>query len=159
MASSGSDSRLLASPHRAAPPPNPEGWKAGRGRRDLRPLLVEEVGDVAGKDLLHLQCHFGLDTLSWARRGARATGADFSEQAVEQARLLAAETGLEASFVCSDVVDLPASLEGDFDIVFTSFGGAQLAAGRSPLGRGSRPLRAPWWLLLHRRGPPVRLGL
>jgi SAM-dependent methyltransferase len=99
-----------------------EGWKAGRGRRDLRPVLVEEVGDVAGKDLLHLQCHFGLDTLSWARRGARVTGADFSERAVEQARLLAAETGLGASFVCSDVVDLPANLEGDFDIVFTSFG-------------------------------------
>ena len=49
-----------------------EGWKSGR-RRDLHALLVEEVGDVAGKDLLHLQCHFGLDTLAWARRGARVT--------------------------------------------------------------------------------------
>ncbi|HEY3240046.1 MAG TPA: class I SAM-dependent methyltransferase, partial [Acidimicrobiia bacterium] len=99
-----------------------EGWKAGRGGDDLRPLLVEEVGEVAGKDLLHLQCHFGLDTLSWARRGARATGADFSERAIEQARLLSAETGLDATFVLSDVVDLPAQLEGDFDVVFTSFG-------------------------------------
>jgi 2-polyprenyl-3-methyl-5-hydroxy-6-metoxy-1,4-benzoquinol methylase len=66
-----------------------DGWKSGR-RHDLPPLLVDEVGDVAGKDLLHLQCHFGLDTLSWARRGARVSGADFSERAVEQARLLAA---------------------------------------------------------------------
>jgi 2-polyprenyl-3-methyl-5-hydroxy-6-metoxy-1,4-benzoquinol methylase len=66
-----------------------DGWKSG-GRHDLLPLLVGEVGDVAGKDLLHLQCHFGLDTLSWARRGARVSGADFSERAVEQARLLAA---------------------------------------------------------------------
>jgi 2-polyprenyl-3-methyl-5-hydroxy-6-metoxy-1,4-benzoquinol methylase len=98
-----------------------DGWKSGR-RHDLPPLLVDEVGDVAGKDLLHLQCHFGLDTLSWARRGARVTGADFSERAVEQARLLAAETGLEARFVVSDVVDLPDRLEGDFDVVFTSFG-------------------------------------
>jgi SAM-dependent methyltransferase len=98
-----------------------DGWKSGR-RHDLPPLLVDEVGDVAGKDLLHLQCHFGLDTLSWARRGARVTGADFSERAVEQARLLAAETGLEARFVVSDVVDLPDMLEGDFDVVFTSFG-------------------------------------
>ena len=98
-----------------------EGWKSGR-RPDLHPLVVEEVGDVAGKDLLHLQCHFGLDTLAWARREARVTGADFSEPAVEQARLLAAETGLDGRFVVSDVVDLPANLEGDFDVVFTSFG-------------------------------------
>jgi SAM-dependent methyltransferase len=98
-----------------------EGWKSG-ARSDLYPLIVEEVGDVAGKDLLHLQCHFGLDTLSWVRRGARATGIDFSERAIEQARQLAAETGLDASFVVSDVFDLPANLEGDFDVVFTSFG-------------------------------------
>jgi SAM-dependent methyltransferase len=98
-----------------------DGWKAGRGQ-DLHPLLVEEVGEVAGKDLLHLQCHFGLDTLSWARRGARVTGTDFSEQAVDQARRLAAEAGLDACFVVSDVFDLPGNLEGDFDVVFTSFG-------------------------------------
>ena len=98
-----------------------EGWKAGRDNR-LPPLVLEEVGEVAGKDLLHLQCHFGLDTLSWARRGARVTGADISERGIEQARALAAETGLEATFVVSDVVDLPANLEGDFDVVFTSFG-------------------------------------
>jgi SAM-dependent methyltransferase len=97
-----------------------DGWRSGR--RDLLPLLVDEVGDVAGKDLLHLQCHFGLDTLSWARRGARATGVDFSERAIEQARDLAAATGLDARFVVSDVVELPASLEGDFDVVFTSLG-------------------------------------
>ena len=72
-----------------------QGWKSG-GRTDLYPLLVDEVGDVAGKDLLHLQCHFGLDTLAWARRKARVTGADFSERAVEQARLLATETGGES---------------------------------------------------------------
>jgi 2-polyprenyl-3-methyl-5-hydroxy-6-metoxy-1,4-benzoquinol methylase len=86
------------------------------------PLLVEEVGDVAGKDLLHLQCHFGLDTLSWARRGARVTGIDLSERSVEQARLLATETGLDARFVVSDVAELPTNLEGDFDVVFTTFG-------------------------------------
>jgi 2-polyprenyl-3-methyl-5-hydroxy-6-metoxy-1,4-benzoquinol methylase len=68
-----------------------EGWKSG-GRVDLYPLLVSEVGDVAGKDLLHLQCHFGLDTLAWPRRGARVTGADISERAIEQARVLAGET-------------------------------------------------------------------
>jgi SAM-dependent methyltransferase len=96
-----------------------EGWKAGR---PLYPFLLEEVGDVTGRDLLHLQCHFGLDTLSWARQGARVTGVDFSERAIEQARVLATETGLDAIFVVADVLDLPAHLEGDFDVVFTSFG-------------------------------------
>jgi SAM-dependent methyltransferase len=99
-----------------------EGWKAGNDPIGLRPFVREEVADVAGKDLLHLQCHFGLDTLGWARLGARVTGADFSERAIAQARALAAETGLDATFVVSDVADLPAVLEGDFDLVFTSFG-------------------------------------
>jgi len=99
-----------------------EGWKSG-ARPDLYPLLVEEVGDVAGKDLLHLQCHFGLDTLAWVRRGARATGVDISERGIEEARRLSAETGLDATFVVSDVVELPSNLAGcDFDVVFTSLG-------------------------------------
>jgi 2-polyprenyl-3-methyl-5-hydroxy-6-metoxy-1,4-benzoquinol methylase len=95
-----------------------EGWKAGRER--LRAFMLEEVGDVAGRDLLHLQCHFGLDTLAWARRGARVTGVDFSERAIALARSLAAEAGLEATFVRSDVLGL--DLQKQFDIVFTSFG-------------------------------------
>jgi SAM-dependent methyltransferase len=95
-----------------------EGWKAGRER--LRAFMLEEVGDVAGRDLLHLQCHFGLDTLTWARRGARVTGVDFSERAIALARSLAAEAGLEATFVRSDVLEL--DLQEEFDIVFTSFG-------------------------------------
>ena len=123
---------------RASPPTAPSGTSGRRStsarrsttsragspgsRADLYPLLVSEVGDVAGKDLLHLQCHFGLDTLAWARRGARVTGIDISERGIEQARLLAAETGLDGRFVVSDVVDLPDNLEGDFDVVFTSFG-------------------------------------
>jgi len=63
----------------------------------------EEVGDVQGQSLLHLQCHFGIDTLSWARLGARVTGVDFSPKAVELARSLAADLGLDATFVESDV--------------------------------------------------------
>ncbi len=84
---------------------------------------IAEIGDVAGRDLLHLQCHFGIDTLSWARLGARVTGADFSSPAIELARSLADELGFpEARFVCSDLYDLPAALEGTFDIVYTSRG-------------------------------------
>ncbi len=97
-----------------------EGFKTGKST--LEPLEIEEVGDVAGKSLLHLQCHFGMDTLSWARRGARVTGADFSDEAVKLARVLAAELNLPAEFVCSNIYDLPRVLEGEFDIVFTSYG-------------------------------------
>ena len=93
-----------------------------RGRSSLRPIELEELGDVAGRSLLHLQCHFGMDTLSWARLGAHVTGADFSEEAIGVARSLAAELGIEARFVCANLYDLPNVLEGQFDIVFTSYG-------------------------------------
>ncbi len=99
---------------------NVESFRAGRSC--LKPVELEEVGDVRGKSLLHLQCHFGLDTLSWAREGSLVTGVDFSEVAIETARALAAETGIESRFVESDVYALPDRLEGQFDIVFTSYG-------------------------------------
>ena len=98
-----------------------EGFKRGGIR--LRPYEIEEIGPVEGKDLLHLQCHFGIDTLSWARLGARVTGADFSEAALALARSTAAEIGIaDARFVRSDLYELPAALEDDFDIVYTSRG-------------------------------------
>jgi SAM-dependent methyltransferase len=101
-----------------------EDFKAGLCR--LHRVEVEEVGDVRDKRLLHLQCHFGLDTLSWARRGAHVTGVDFSEQGIATARQIAREVGLEqqSRFVCSDlyafrtVLDAPAA----FDVIYTSYG-------------------------------------
>jgi 2-polyprenyl-3-methyl-5-hydroxy-6-metoxy-1,4-benzoquinol methylase len=97
-----------------------EGFKRGGVR--LSDYEMDEVGPVEGKDLLHLQCHFGIDTLSWARLGARVTGADFSARAVALARSLADELGIDARFVESNLYDLPASLDGDFDVVYTSRG-------------------------------------
>ena len=98
-----------------------EGFKAGGVR--IRPYEIELLGDVAGKSLLHLQCHFGIDTLSWARLGARVTGADLSPDAIELARALADELGFpDARFVRSNLYDLPDALEGTFDIVYTSRG-------------------------------------
>lgn len=93
------------------------------GTTSLRPLEIEEVGDVAGKRLLHLQCHFGLDTLSWARLGADVTGLDFSAAAIAAARALADEVGIDARFVESDVYEAGAALAGEtFDVVFSSYG-------------------------------------
>ena len=97
-----------------------QGFKAGKSTLDS--IELEELGDVSGKSLLHLQCHFGLDTMSWARRGAKVTGVDFSDKAIALARSLSQELGIEADFVCSSIYDLPNVLAGEFDIVFTSYG-------------------------------------
>ncbi len=99
-----------------------EDFKAGLCR--LHRVEVEEVGDVRDKRLLHLQCHFGIDTLSWARRGARVTGADFSPEGIRRAKALAAETSLPAEFVCSDLYSLRQNFDapGAFDIVYASYG-------------------------------------
>jgi SAM-dependent methyltransferase len=97
-----------------------EGFRAGE--TSLRTIELERVGDVTGLRLLHLQCHFGLDTLSWARRGARVTGVDFSPRAIRLARSLADELDLDAEFVQSDVRELPAEWSDRFDLVYTSYG-------------------------------------
>jgi SAM-dependent methyltransferase len=80
------------------------------------------LGDVAGKRLLHLQCHFGMDTLSLARLGARVTGVDFSDAAISLARSLTAELGIDARFIEANIYDLPGMLDERFDVVFTSHG-------------------------------------
>lgn len=92
------------------------------GKLTLDDLELEGPGDVTGKSLLHLQCHFGMSTLSWARLGAQVTGADFSDEAIDFARSLADEMVIPARFVCSDLYELPEKLNERFDIVFTSYG-------------------------------------
>jgi SAM-dependent methyltransferase len=92
------------------------------GRNSLNPVELQLLGDVAGKRILHLQCHFGQDTLSLARMGADVTGADFSDSAIEYAVELAARLHVEAEFMCCDVYALPTCLMKKFDIVFTSYG-------------------------------------
>jgi SAM-dependent methyltransferase len=92
------------------------------GRCSLYPVELEEVGDVSGKSLLHLMCHIGKDTLSWARRGANVTGVDFSENAINTARSLADELKLDGEFICCNLYDLQQNLDRKFDIVYTSAG-------------------------------------
>ena len=77
-----------------------EGFRSGRD--PIRAFEDAELGPVEGKTLAHLQCHFGLDSLAWARRGARVCGLDFSQPAIDTANALAAELGLDAEFVCAD---------------------------------------------------------
>ncbi len=92
------------------------------GDRRLDPIVDEEIGDVAGLRVAHLQCHFGLDTLRLARRGAVATGLDFSPRAIAGARALALELGLPVRFVEGDVHDARALLKGAFDLVYVTWG-------------------------------------
>jgi SAM-dependent methyltransferase len=97
-----------------------EAFKAGES--SLKHIELRELGAIAGRSLLHLQCHFGLDTLSWARLGAHATAVDLSPEAIRVARSLAHELGLPAEFHCAELTGLPSVLQGSFDVVFTSYG-------------------------------------
>ena len=90
------------------------------GDNSLTEIEMALLGDIKGKRILHLQCHFGLDTLSLARMGAIITGVDLSESAIEAAENLAQQAGLEATFIVSDIYAL--DLKEQFDIVFTSYG-------------------------------------
>jgi len=103
----------------------PEGYDVDgfrKGANALHAVELAEVGDVRGKKLLHLQCHFGLDTLSWARLGADVTGVDFSEAGIAAARSLAEELRIPARFILSNVYSARDVLPEDFDVVFSSYG-------------------------------------
>ncbi|SMG28486.1 GNAT family N-acetyltransferase [Sphingobacterium psychroaquaticum] len=93
-----------------------------QGETSLNNVELELLGDIKGKKILHLQCHFGQDTISLARLGAQVTGVDLSDKAVEVATELATKTGADATFIASDVYELPNVLNAQFDIVFTSYG-------------------------------------
>ena len=93
-----------------------------KGQTSLREIELNALPDVAGKSLLHLQCHFGMDTLSWARQGAQCTGVDISPAAIAQAEQLAKKTNLNAEFICSDLYSFKRTRQVPYDIVFTSYG-------------------------------------
>jgi 2-polyprenyl-3-methyl-5-hydroxy-6-metoxy-1,4-benzoquinol methylase len=97
-----------------------EGWKAGTS--SLNEIELNLLGDVAEKSILHLQCHFGQDSLSLARMGAHVVGVDLSDEAIKAARSLNQELGLNAEFVASDVLELIGKIDQQFDIVYTSYG-------------------------------------
>ena len=150
---------------RARPDPRRErllrrGAASRPARSALLPFVIDEVGDVAGRSLVHLQCHFGLDTLSWARLGAEVTGLDFSAPAVDAARSLAAEAGIDAAFVAASLYDAPEALGGRrFDLVYTGIGALNwLPDLRRWAERRPRPAGAGR-LALPGRVPPDRVGL
>ena len=92
------------------------------GATSLKSIELNLLGDVKGKTILHLQCHFGQDSLSLARMGAQVTGIDFSDKAIDTARNLSRELGLSATFICCDVYSTLDHITEKFDIVYTSYG-------------------------------------
>ena len=93
-----------------------------KGKTSLMKYEVDALGDVKGKSLLHLQCHFGQDTLSWSRLGAKCVGVDLSNEGIKLAQQLNEELNLDAEFVCCNVLDTSDYIKDKFDIVFTSYG-------------------------------------
>lgn len=92
------------------------------GATSLNSIELDLLGDLTGKRVLHLQCHFGQDSISLARMGAQVTGVDLSDKAIDTARQLAKEIGVDAQFICTDLYELPKHLHEQYDIVFTSYG-------------------------------------
>lgn len=139
-----------------------EGWL--RNAPGPQQREIEALGNVEGKTLVHLQCHFGMDTLRWAWAGATVTGLDFSPAAIHEAISLAKRAGLSerASFVCANVYDAPQALSGQrFDIVYVSLGslcwlpdvnawGAVVADLLAPGGEVVSPRNSPVSFLLRR---------
>ncbi len=93
-----------------------------KGKSSLNDIELDLLGDIKGKSILHLQCHFGQDTISLGRLGANVTGVDLSDKAIEKAKDIATKADIKAEFICCDIYDLPNHLDKQFDIVFTSYG-------------------------------------
>lgn len=88
----------------------------------LYPLDHDLLGNIKGKKILHLMCHFGMDTISMAYKGADVTGVDFSDDAIKFAKKLSTEVGVQSKFICSNVYDIPDVIKETFDIVYMTYG-------------------------------------
>ena len=93
-----------------------------KGKSSLKEIEMNLLGDISGKSILHLQCHFGQDSISLSRLGAKVTGIDLSDEAIKRAKEFASQADTQTTFICCNIYDLPKYLEGSFDIVFTSYG-------------------------------------
>ena len=90
------------------------------GKSSLNKYEVSALGDVSNKSLLHLQCHFGQDSISLDRMGAQVTAVDFSDISISEAKKLNLKNNTNVSFIESDVLNL--NLNKKFDLVFSSYG-------------------------------------
>lgn len=96
--------------------------KFKKGATSLQSIELQELKNIKGKSILHLLCHFGMDSLSLARSGAKVTGVDISDESIRLAKKLSNELHIPAEFICCDIFALPEVLSKKFDIVFLSYG-------------------------------------
>jgi SAM-dependent methyltransferase len=128
--------------------------KVLNGEDKLNAIEAAEIGDIRGLRIAHLQCHFGLDTICLARRGASVTGLDFSPAAIAEARRLAQATGADARFVEGNVYDARRLLDGDFDMVYVTWGAINWLPNLAPWARAIASLLKPGgWLYLAESHP------
>lgn len=92
-----------------------------KGKSSLNEIELKLLGNIKGKAILHLQCHFGQDTISLSSFGATVTGIDFSDKAIESAVQIAKRNNADAKFICCDIYDLHDYLSEKFDVAFTSY--------------------------------------
>src|SRR5689334_11832748 len=92
------------------------------GKTSLKEIETALLGEVSGISILHLQCHFGQDSISLSRMGAEVTGVDLSDLSIAKARELAETLGTQTKFICCDLYSLPEHLDQQFDMVFTTYG-------------------------------------
>lgn len=133
--------------------------KVAAGEDKLGIIEASEIGDIRGLRGVHLQCHFGLDTICLSRRGAQMTGLDFSPEAIRTAREMAAKTGQAVDFVEANVYDARAALKGDFDFAYVTWGAINWLPDIAGWARVVASLLRPgaWLYLLE--GHPVTLCL
>ena len=93
-----------------------------KGKNSLKDIELKLLGDVSACSILHLQCHFGMDTISLGRMGATVTGVDLSDKAIDQAMQLSTQMNIPATFICCDIYELISHLDEKFDMVFSSYG-------------------------------------
>lgn len=96
--------------------------KFKKGKSSLQKIEIKELKNIKGKSVLHLLCHFGMDSLSLARMGAKVTGVDLSDESIALAKNLSTELHIPAEFICSDVYKLEKSLSKKYDVIFMSYG-------------------------------------
>ena len=131
-----------------------------RGEKPLAPVELAELAPlVAGRTLLHLQCHFGMDTLNLARLGATVTGVDFSHEAIEAARRLSADSGLSGRFVEANIYDAPDVLDERFDVVYTGIGALNWLPDVAAWARLAAGFLRPGGRLYIYEGHPVQAAL
>ena len=93
-----------------------------KGRTSLNSIELELLGNIKEQKILHLQCHFGQDSISLSRSGAKVTGVDLSDEAISAAKILAKKCETDTEFIISDISELPNVLDQKFDIVYTTYG-------------------------------------